>query len=277
MLVKVVADWIYGSPTWLSSSVLVLAGIIVSGLILVVLTRLVKHETRHLHNEFTLFTVTNIAVLYAVLLAFIAIVAWEDLLKASEAVDREASLIEALYLDAQGIEDKGIVDELRMRLRHYVEMVTDREWPAQRAGHVPDAAEPDLHRIRTTLAEFKPKTSNDIILKQAMLQVLNDLLNAYGDRRVAAGGHIPSAVWWVIGLLGLLIIGLTAFLGMHSLWVHFVLLAAFTTGMVIVVTLIVELDYPFRGEVSISPEPFEHLLPQLGPQLGRKPSAGAVP
>jgi Protein of unknown function (DUF4239) len=277
MLIKVVADWIYSSPTWLSSSVLILAGIIVSGLALLVLTRLVKHETRHLHNTFTLFTVTNIAVLYAVLLAFIAIVAWEDLLKASEAVDREASLIEALYLDAQGIEDKGIVDELRMKLRHYVETVTDREWPAQRAGHVPDSAEPDLHRIRTTLAEFKPQTSNDIILKPTMQQVLNDLLNAYGDRRVAAGGHIPSTVWWVIGLLGLLIVGLTAFLGMHSLWVHFVLLAAFTTGMVIVVTLIVELDYPFRGEVSISPEPFEHLLPQLGPQLGRKPSAGAVP
>jgi hypothetical protein len=164
-----------------------------------------------------------------------------------------------------------------MKLRHYVETVTDREWPAQRAGHVPDSAEPDLHRIRTTLAEFKPQTSNDIILKPTMQQVLNDLLNAYGDRRVAAGGHIPSTVWWVVGLLGLLIVGLTAFLGMHSLWVHFVLLAAFTTGMVIVVTLIVELDYPFRGEVSISPEPFEHLLPQLGPQLGRKPSAGAVP
>jgi Ni/Fe-hydrogenase subunit HybB-like protein len=98
MLIKVVADWIYSSPTWLSSSVLILAGIIVSGLTLLVLTRLVKHETRHLHNEFTLSTVTNIAVLYAVLLAFIAIVAWEDLLKASEAVDREASLSSRLYI-----------------------------------------------------------------------------------------------------------------------------------------------------------------------------------
>jgi len=94
---------------------------------------------------------------------------------------------------------------------------------------------------------------------------------------VAAGGHIPSTVWWVIGLLGLLIIGLTAFLGMHSLLVHFMLLAAFTTGMVIVVTLIIELDYPFRGEVSISPEPLEHLLPQLGPPLGLHPSMGKTP
>src|SRR5215831_8992590 len=175
MLLRMLDNWVYNLPPWLSSSIFVLAGIVASGLVLVALTRLVSQQTRHLHNEFTLFTVTNIAVLYAVLLAFIAIVAWEDLLKASEAVDREASLIEALYLDAQGVEDKGIVDELRMRLRHYVETVTDSEWPAQRAGHIPDAAEPDLHRIRTTLAEFKPQTSNDIILKQAMLQVLNDL------------------------------------------------------------------------------------------------------
>jgi hypothetical protein len=132
MQIKALEDWIYNSPTWLSSRVLVLAGIVASGLILVVLTRLVKHETRHLHNEFTAFTVTNVAMLYAVLLAFIAIVAWEDQLKASEAVEREASLIEVPYLDAQGIEDKGIVGELRMRLRRYVETVTDREWPPSR-------------------------------------------------------------------------------------------------------------------------------------------------
>ena len=172
MLGQALNDWIYRSPSWLSSTVFVLAGIVASGFILVVLTRLVREETRHLHNEFTPFTVTNIAVLYAVLLAFIAIAAWEDQQKASEAVEKEASLIEALYLDAQGIEDKGLVGELRMRLRHYVETVTDREWPVQRAGHVPDAAEPDLHRIRTTLAEFKPQTSNDIILKEAMLNLL---------------------------------------------------------------------------------------------------------
>jgi hypothetical protein len=93
---------------------------------------------------------------------------------------------------------------------------------------------------------------------------------------VAAGGHIPGTVWWVIGFLGVLIVGLTAFLGMRSLLVHFMLLAAFTTGMVIVVTLIVQLDYPFRGEVSMSAEPFERLFSELEPQSGPSSSAGAV-
>jgi hypothetical protein len=79
-------DWNYNNSPWLSSSMFILGGIVASGLVLVVLTRLVSHETRHLHNEFMLFTVTNMAVLYAVLLAFIAIAAWEDLSKASEVV-----------------------------------------------------------------------------------------------------------------------------------------------------------------------------------------------
>jgi hypothetical protein len=47
--------------------------------------------------------------------------------------------------------------------------------------------------------------------------------------------------------------------------------------MVIVVTLIVQLDYPFRGEVAISAEPFQHLLPELGPQHGLRPSTGTTP
>lgn len=270
-------DWIYNSPPWLSSSVFVLAGIAASGLVLVALTRLVSEETRHLHNEFTLFTVTNIAVFYAVLLAFIAIAAWENLEKASDAVETEAVLAEALYLDAQGLQDKVIVNELRTELRRYVETVVDREWPRQQAGHVSDAAEPDLHRIRMTLADLKPQTSSDAVVMQEMLRGLNRLFDIYHGRHEAAVGHIPRSVWWVIGFLGVLTIGFAAFLGMRSMVVHFVLLAGFTTAIVIVVTLIVQLDYPFRGEISASAEPFEHVLSELRPYDGAHPTANVVP
>jgi hypothetical protein len=90
------------------------------------------------------------------------------------------------------------------------------------------------------------------------------LFHAYYERQEAAAGHIPSSVWWVISFLGLLAVGFTAFLGMRSLWVHFLLLAGFTTTIVIVVALIVQLDYPFRGEISVSAEPFEQALSKLG-------------
>jgi len=272
MLGEMLDDWIYNAPPWLSSTVMVLAGIVLSGLLLVAVTRLVSEEQRHLHNEFTLFTVTNMSVFYAVLLAFIAIAAWENLEKASGAVEKEAVLAEALYLDAQGFEDKSIVGELRMELRDYVEKVINREWPSQQAGQVSEAADPDLRRIRALLATFKPKTSEDAVVVQEALHGLNELFDTYHGRIEAAKGHIPSSVWWVIAFLGVLCVGFTAFLGMRSLRVHFILLAGFTTTIVIVATLIVQLDYPFRGSISVSDEPFEHLLSELAapqdPPLG---------
>jgi Protein of unknown function (DUF4239) len=259
----ILENFIYDSPAWLSSIVFVAVGIIASGLLLLVATRLAGEETRHLHNEFTLFTVTNMAVFYAVLLAFIAIAAWESLEKASNTVETEAVLAESLYLDAQGLEDKAAVSTLRAELHDYVETVLDREWPDQQAGHASEAAEPGLRKIRTTLAQLKPQSSGDAIVMQEMLQGLNNLFHAYYERQEAAAGHIPASVWWVISFLGLLAVGFTAFLGMRNLWVHFLLLAGFTTTIVIVVTLIVQLDYPFRGDISVSAEPFEHALSQL--------------
>jgi hypothetical protein len=269
-------DWIYNSPPWLSSSVFVLGGIVASGLVLVVLTRLVRPEMRHSHNEFTLFTVTNMAVLYAVLLAFIAIAAWEDLSKASDVVGTEASLVEDLYFDAQGIEDKQLITKLQKELRDYIHAVVDKEWPEQQAGRASDAASPALRDIRVTLAEFKPATSGDTIVMQEMLHSLNEVYNARRARLDAAAGHIPSSVWWVIGFLGVLIVGFTALAGMRNLWMHFVLLAGFTTAIVIVVALIVQLDYPFRGEISVSAEPFEHVLSEVGAHQGAYLPAGAA-
>jgi hypothetical protein len=258
-------EFIYNSPPWQSSSIFVAAGIIASGLVLLVVTLVVHEETRHLHNEFTLFTVTNIAVFYAVLLAFIAIAAWEDLEKAINTVATEAVLAESLYLDVQGLDDKGAVSTLQTELHDYLKTIIDREWPDQQAGHASEAAEPDLRKIRITLAKLKPQTSGDAIVMQEMLKGLNELFHSYHERQEAAAGHIPSSVWWVISFLGLLAVGFTAFLGMRNFWVHFLLLAGFTTTIVIVVTLIVQLDYPFRGQISVSAEPFEHALSELGP------------
>jgi hypothetical protein len=119
-----------------------------------------------------------------------------------------------------------------------------------------------------TLAAFKPVTSGDVVVMQEMLHSLNELYHARHARLEAVAGHIPSSVWWVIGFLGVLTVGFTALAGMRSLWVHFVMLAGFTTAMVIVVALIVQLDYPYRGEISVSAEPFEHVLSEVGADSG---------
>ena len=257
-------DWIYNSPPWISSCVFILCGILVSGLVVLVASALTHLETRHTHNEFTALTVANIAVLYTVLLAFIAVAAWEDLSKASDIAGTEAGLVQDLYVDSQGLSDQRAAKELQKTLRHYIDAVVNREWPEQQAGDISRAAEPPLRDFRGTVAALQPRTQGDAIVMQEMLRSLNELYNARRSRLDAAAGHIPGAVWWVVIFLGLLTVGFTGLLGMRSLWMHFALVAGLTTAMVVVVSLIVQLDYPFRGTISVSADPYRQVLTDVG-------------
>jgi len=253
-------NWIYSNSPWLSSSVFILGGLMVSALVIVVVTRLIDAPTRHSHNEFILATVANIAVLYTVLLAFIAVAAWEDLSKASDIAGAEAGIAGDLYVDAGGFSDKVPVKQLQNELREYIDVVVNREWPTQQSGGISRAASPALHEIRSTLASFQPKTAGDAIVMAEMLRSLNELYDARRSRLDAAAGHIPNAVWGVVIFLGLLTIVFMALLDMGSQWMHFLLMGGLTTAMVVMVALIVQLDYPFRGKISVSSEPFQQVL-----------------
>jgi Protein of unknown function (DUF4239) len=258
-------DWIYSHPAWLSMGLFILAGIIVSGIMVAVTTRLVGAGTRDSHNEWTSFTITNIGVLYAVLLAFIAVAVWEDFSKASDLVETEAGVVHDLFVDANGLSNKAVVQEIHRKLQRYVHVVVGEEWPRMQVGDVPRPRSPALADVRATLATFQPQTAGDSIVLQEMLHQLNLLYEARRSRLDAATGHIPAPVWGVIILLGLLIVGLTSVLSMSNRWMHFLLAASLTTAIVAVIALIVQFEYPFRGEVSVGAEPFHASIASVEP------------
>jgi hypothetical protein len=199
-----------------------------------------------------------------VLLAFIAVAAWEDLAKSSDLVATEAGVAQNLYIDAEGFSDKQLGREVRSELRRYVETVIEREWPEQQAGGISRAGLPVLRQLRATLASVEPKTPGDGIVMQESLRALDVLFTARQSRLDAAVAHIPDSVWWAVALLGLLTIGFTALLRTESLAMHFTVIAGLTTAVMVVIALIVQLDYPFRGTISVSADPFREVLTDAG-------------
>jgi hypothetical protein len=85
-----VVDWIYNNPTWLWGSILVAGFTALACGGLLVFHRLVHVKLRRAHNDLAGFTIAVIGVLYAVLLAFIAIATWESFSKASDIVENES-------------------------------------------------------------------------------------------------------------------------------------------------------------------------------------------
>jgi hypothetical protein len=89
-----------------------------------------------------------------------------------------------------------------------------------------------------------------------MLRVTNELVKARRGRVIAAGEHVPDVVWQILLLAGAVAVVYTYLFGAHSFGIHMSITALVAATISLVFVLIIALDYPFRGDVSVSDEAF---------------------
>src|SRR5262249_2215113 len=145
------ADWIYNSPTWLWGGILVAVFTAAACGGLLVFHRLVGLDVRQAHNDLAGFTLAVVGVVYAVLLAFIAIATWEAFSKADEIVENESDFAGDIYLDTQGLPGAS-GQAIRNDVAEYVRTVIEEEWPTQRTGKTPEQGWKPLRDLNSAIA-----------------------------------------------------------------------------------------------------------------------------
>lgn len=204
-----IVNWIYSVPTWEMASVIVVLVVGLSLLGLAVTSRFLHVELRRKHNEFTGFNSALIGVVFAVLLAFIAVEAWESFGKAGDTAAIEASLTGDLYRDAVAMPEP-IKTEVVGDLADYVQIVLAKEWPAMAIGApIGNEGWMPLAKIHRALGNIQTVNPVQVAMVSEMLRRLNSLYDARQNRILAAQDHIDPAVWWVVVLGAAIIIGLT--------------------------------------------------------------------
>jgi len=196
-----------------------------------------------------------IGVLYAVLLAFIAIATWESFSRASDIVENESDFAGGIYLDTQGLPPaKG--QPIRDAIARYVNVVISEEWPVQRAGKTPDQGWKPLRELNTAIATIQPQNLGEAVIQAELLQTWNRLYVTRSSRLSAVQGHVPDVVWWIVFFGAAITTGYTYFFGYQNFAMHMAMTGTLAATLALVVVLIVALDYPFRGEISVTPDPF---------------------
>jgi hypothetical protein len=193
--------------------------------------------------------------LYAVLLAFIAIATWESFSKASDIVEANSDHAGGIYLDTQGLpEAKG--KAIRDAVVRYVSVVIDDEWPVQRAGKVPNQGWKPLRDLDSAIATIQPQNLGEAVIQAELLRTWNELYQSRSSRLSAVVGHIPGVVWWIVFFGAAITTGYTYLFGFEHFGMHIVMTATMAATLALVIVLIIALDYRFRGEISITPDPF---------------------
>ena len=157
-------------------------------------------ELRRRHNDAAAAIFSIIGVTFAVLLAFVAMLAWEGFNKAKAASYAEAALVRDVYNVSAGLADPEMTS-MRDDLIGYVETVVRVEWPAQAEGRTVDRGTSFLERLNRTAVALKPSSVADGNLHVQLLQSLARLWDARQQRLLAAETTIPAVVW-IVTLVG---------------------------------------------------------------------------
>jgi hypothetical protein len=116
--------------------------------------------------------------------------------------------------------------------------------------------------IHTRLGQFEPQTKGQEALHDAALRQFNEFFEDRRLRIYSVTAGIPVIMWYTVAvgaLLNMVLIWLFDLrLGTHLLLGG---LISFFTGTMI--SLIVLMDNPFRGEVGVSPQAFELIYQQM--------------
>jgi hypothetical protein len=255
----VLVDFLYTHPTWLVGIVVIGVWTGLSLAALYLFHRLVDVDTRHRDTETVGLTFAIVAVVYAVLIAFIVVDVFETYAKGDEIATAEANKLSNLMLDSAGLPPQ-MAQAVRGDLNQYIDLVVKSEWPSQQKGKLGDAVfEPGwtvLGHLSTRLAVFEPATLGQNVNKGEMLHVMNDLIRARRSRIIAAGEHLPAIVWQILLLAGAVAVGYTFLFGAHNFRIHMAITGLIAATISLVFVLIIALDYPFRGEVSVGDDAF---------------------
>jgi Protein of unknown function (DUF4239) len=250
-------DFLYEIPTvWLAiycvvSAILVMwFGIIFVGPLLRVL---IGRESGI--NDLVFYTTSGFSLFYGLLLGLLAVAAYQNLEQVRQNVFGEASSLASLYRDAS-LYPEPVGSEFRELLRDYTLYVIYKDWPAHRKGRIYNGGTNRLMMIEYTILKLHPRNPSHEILQSQTLQSFGDFVEARQRRLDGVTTQIPRVLWSVVFVGALVNIVLIWMLSMRF-FTHMILggIVAFFLG--IVIFLIIAMDRPMRGEVSVQPGAYQ--------------------
>jgi len=190
-------DMVYQYPLWAVGFLLV--GLAALGAVLfeLVVHQFLSIELRRRHNDVAAAIFSVVGVTFAVLLAFVAMLAWDGFNKAKATAYAEAATVLDVYNVAVGLAGPETA-AMRDDIVSYLETVIRVEWPAQAEGLVADRGNAYLQKLNALANSLKPSSVADGNLHAQLLQSLVRLSDARQQRLLAAETTIPSVVWIVI-------------------------------------------------------------------------------
>ena len=255
--------WVYDLPNWLFE-LITLALFVIFGLVgLLASRRMIRRvHLQHSYNDIVGFYLAGITVLYGVTLGLLAIGAWTTYTETESKVAREAAAVASLYRTVGSLQEPTR-SVLQQDLREYTRKVIEIGWPEQQKGIVPIENRVSLDDFRRDFRKWEPSTESEKSLDEDISRDFDLLETSRSIRLDSVTDELPSPLWALILVGAAICIISTWFFHMQSLKMHIWMTVLFSALIGLMVFMVAALDNPYRGKISVSPEPLERVYRQM--------------
>lgn len=203
-----------------------------------------------------------LAILFALLQAFLGTQVWNDLDRANVAVNREASALRGLVLLATrfpGEPERRLRDWVR---QHVLESV-EQEWPQMAESKatlkiLPVSLAETLHFVLA----LKPETDGQIIAQREMVDMIHEALEARRLRIILSASSVNPVKWAALLVQAALTLIAIALVHSDHAPTNRIILTIFSTAIAMSLLLLASHSRPFSGDISVQPTALLQIMPE---------------
>jgi len=257
-------DWLLNLPI-LTMTLVILAGVyLVTAAIYLTVTRLAVGERIRAFKAISPGMLPPLAVVFGLLVGFLAAQVWSDADRAAGSVNREASALRAAVLLADQFPG-GTDMRLRQLIREHIQTAVRDEWPLMaRRGATLTLIPGALAQALKVALDLDPRTPGQTIAQRELVTSIQTALDARRQRIVLSGSSVNPVKWGA--LLAQVVLMLIAIAMVHcdNPVANRIILTIFATGAAASIILIAAQSRPFSGAIAIRPTLLEQVMPEAG-------------
>jgi len=245
-------------PAVILGVVVIGSAVILSVAGVLIVRRHIPHHKLKIHNDVAGPIFATLGVVYAVLLAFVVVIVWEDFDRSRSHIQHEANCLVGLYRDAEGF-SPDFKNQVRGLLNNYAETVVNEEWKTMARGELSPAVGAIMRNMWLVYSNYVPRTEGEKTFFDESVRKLNDLSELRGSRLMDAKTGVHPLLWFVLIVGGTVTIMFTFLFGAENLSAQLAMTTLLAVLISLILFTILAMDFPFTGGVSISPEPFTQI------------------
>ncbi|MFJ6797692.1 DUF4239 domain-containing protein [Streptomyces sp. NPDC091268] len=215
------------------------------------------HLAKGEHNEMVGVALGMFGAIYGIILAFVVVTLWTQLENTENIVATEATDLALVVRSAQAFPpaDRARVDRA---VSAYTHAVVEVQWPLMRDGHPSyEATAPQTQALYDALQAYEPSGTRAETFYAEAVSRLNDVAAQRRARVSMAETSLPLLLQVLVYGGAFVILPLTFLFGLRSLKMQLLFVSAVAGLIAFSLLLVVALDRPFAGDLSVSPQPYK--------------------